>query len=102
MVGRACPLVETATPHLGRQSLKRSNTVLGRGVGREQVVDPVVGERIDNEEMRGRRVALRGGVLDLLGGIRDLDQRRCQRVRPSEMRAPRSSAAYSRVRLIAI
>src|SRR6476661_5044979 len=64
-----CPLVETAAPHLGRQSLKCSNTVLGRGMGREQVVNPVAGERIDNEEMRGRRVALRSGILDLLGGV---------------------------------
>ncbi len=52
------------------------------GMGREQIVHPAVGQRIDDEQMRGRRIALRARVLDLLRGAGNLDQRRGERVGP--------------------
>src|ERR1700730_6949476 len=76
-------------------------------MSREQVVHPLAGQRIDDEEVRGRRRALRAGILDPLRGGGNLRQRRGERVRPPGgarpvVRGLSSSAAYSRVRLIAI
>src|SRR2546428_5701293 len=71
-------------------------------MGREQVVHAVAGQRMEDEEMRGRRRALRGGVLDRLRGGGDLRQRRRKRVGPPGGAGAEFVGAYSRVRLIAI
>src|SRR5262249_25484283 len=81
--GAARPRGISGRTKLRRQSLQRSDAILGRWMGREQVVHPVAGQRIDDEEMRGRRRALGGGVLDHLRGGGNLRQRRRERVRLS-------------------
>src|SRR6516225_9660205 len=64
--GGARPRAVSARTDLRRQSLQRGDAILGGGMGREQVVHPLAGQRIDDEEVRGRRRALRAGVLDRL------------------------------------
>src|SRR5262249_5618004 len=71
----------SACTDLRRQSLQRGDAVLGRRMGREQVVHAVAGQRIDDEEMGGCRRALGGRVLDRLRGGGNLRQRRRERVR---------------------
>src|SRR5215467_2974067 len=57
---------------LARERIECRNAILGRGMGREQVVHALPTERIDDEEMRSRGIALGGVVLDVMRGVRDL------------------------------
>ena len=67
--------------HLPRQLLQRGDAVLGRGMGGEEVIHPAVGERVDDEQMRGRRRPLRSLVLDRLCRVGNPGKRRSERVR---------------------
>src|SRR3954471_15056231 len=52
--GRASRIVNAATgfpAHLARQFPESSDAVFRRGMGREQIVHPLPGERIDDEKM---------------------------------------------------
>ena len=53
----------------GREPLQLGDPVLGRRMGREQIVHAVTRQRIDDEHVRGRRIAF--GLL-----VRDLRARR--------------------------
>ena len=60
---------------------QRGDAVLGRGVRGEQIVHALPGQRVDDEHVRGRRIALGVVVRDLVRGILDARERRGQRHR---------------------
>ena len=64
--------------HAPGHFLQRGDAVFRVRVGREQVVHALARERIDDEHMRGGRVAFGRGVMDSLRRARDLVQRRSQ------------------------
>ena len=102
---RALPrrAAEAAQAHRARHLLERRDPVLGRRMGREQVVHAVAGERIDDEQVRGRRAcARRVGFSICCAAPEILASAEASASGRPQMRAPSSSAAYSRVRLIAI
>jgi hypothetical protein len=94
--------IETAEAHFARKLFERSNPILSRWMGGEKVVHPTARQRVDDKERRGRRVSLSGIVWNFFRYARDFDERRSECAGRPLMRAPRLSAAYSRVRLIAI
>src|SRR5215475_10251728 len=57
-----------------RQALQGGNAVLGRRMGREQVIYPLARQRIDDEEMRGGWRAFGGRIGDGLRSGGNLDQ----------------------------
>jgi hypothetical protein len=91
-----------AGPEFGGEPLQFGDPVLGRRMGRKQTVDAVTRQRVDDEQMRGRWIAFSLHVRDLVRGVGDLDQRGHEHIGWPTMRVPRLSAAYSRVRLIAV
>ena len=56
--------------------LQRRDAVLGGGMGGEQIVHALAGQRVDDEQMRGRRIALGIRVRDAAARARDLAERR--------------------------
>ena len=73
--------VPSAAAELGLHRLQRGDAVLGRGVGREEIVHSGARQGVDDEEMRHGRVPLGGGIRDLPRGIMDLGERRGERRR---------------------
>ena len=61
--------------HFRRKLLQRGDAVLGRRVRREQIVHALPRQRVDDEHVRGRRIALGFRVRDLMRGVVDLRQR---------------------------
>ena len=65
-----------ATCHVLRHRLQGGDAVFGARVGRKQIVHALAGQRIDDEEVRGRRIALGIRVADAFGAAGDLVKRR--------------------------
>ena len=64
---------------------------------REQIVHARAGQRIDDEEMRGRRVLFGRNILDLMGGRVDFRQRRGKPVwSPADLRAHIVGGVFTR------
>ena len=105
---RRPPAPAAALPTAGRRppirapALERRDAVLGRGMGGEQVVHARAGQRVDDEHVRGRRIALGGRVRDRCAAPRSWRSAEASHIGWPLISAPSSSAAYSRVRLIAI
>jgi hypothetical protein len=88
--------------HLRGELLQGGDAIFGRWMSREQIVHTLPRQGIDNEQMGSCRILFSWNILDLMRGFVDLGQRRSKGFGLPLMRAPILSAAYSRVRLIAI
>ena len=89
--------------HLACHLLQCRDAVLGRGMGREQIIHAMRRERIDDEEMRGRRrCALPSRSRSPCAAFEILASAEASASAGRKCARRRVSAAYSRVRLIAI
>ena len=70
----------TRQAHGAGKRLKGCNPVFDVGMGREQVVHPLPGQRIDDEHMGHRRIGFGVLIGDNLRAVRDFRQRARQRV----------------------
>src|SRR5436309_15125827 len=83
----ACPgsgllgALASGDAHLAGDIFECGDAVLGRWMGGEEIVHAISGQRVDDEEVSGRRVLLRRLVLDMLRGALDASQCRGKRQR---------------------